>query len=228
MGSSDLREASARLVRDLQRGGRGRGFDIAARRFRGRDAVTNFRSPASSDDDDAAESAFLEAHSKAEIVDMLRKHTYDDELQQSRRKFLDGNGKRCESKTEIVNQNDGVSREHFPLPVTVTPSPTKGVLINLEDRTGKVWRFRYSYWNSSQSYVLTKGWSRFVKEKNLRAGDVVCFERSSGPDQQLYIDWKVRSGIEKTTSVQTVVRLFGVNIFNATTNANTNDAVGRR
>ncbi|KAL0698872.1 hypothetical protein Bca4012_054994 [Brassica carinata] len=172
---------------------------------------------------------------------------------QSRRKFLDGNGKRCESKTEIVNQNDGVSREvlfekavtpsdvgklnrlvipkqhaekHFPLPATtVSPSPssTKGVLINLEDRTGKVWRFRYSYWNSSQSYVLTKGWSRFVKEKNLRAGDVVCFERSTGPDRQLYIDWKVRSGTELINPVQNVVRLFGVNIFSATSNAGPND-----
>ncbi|CAA6673561.1 unnamed protein product [Spirodela intermedia] len=37
-------------------------------------------------------------------------------------------------------------------------------------RRGKQWRFRYSYWNSSQSYVMTKGWSRFVKEKRLDAG----------------------------------------------------------
>ncbi|KAF8097282.1 hypothetical protein N665_0292s0060 [Sinapis alba] len=230
-------------------------YDIAARRFRGRDAVTNFKSPAES------ESAFLEAHSKAEIVDMLRKHTYAEELQQSvKRKFLDGDGKRRESKTMMRNsheENDGVSREvlfekavtpsdvgklnrlvipkqhaekHFPLremTATVTPSSTKGVLINLEDGTGKVWRFRYSYWNSSQSYVLTKGWSRFVKEKNLRAGDVVCFERSTGPDRQLFIDWKVRSGMEQiTTPVQNVVRLFGVNIFNATTNAKPNDECG--
>uniref|UniRef100_A0A1J3EVQ3 AP2/ERF and B3 domain-containing transcription repressor TEM1 n=1 Tax=Noccaea caerulescens TaxID=107243 RepID=A0A1J3EVQ3_NOCCA len=223
-------------------------YDIAARRFRGRDAVTNFKSPAIEND---VESAFLDAHSKAEIVDMLRKHTYADELQQSKRKFLngDGNEKRCGSGTTMSHShgNDGGLRarevlfekavtpsdvgklnrlvipkqhaeKHFPLPattMTVTPSPTKGVLINLEDRTGKVWRFRYSYWNSSQSYVLTKGWSRFVKEKNLRAGDLVCFERSTGPDRQLYIDWKVRSGTEQTP-VQTVVRLFGVNIFNAT------------
>ncbi|KAG2269566.1 hypothetical protein Bca4012_062592 [Brassica carinata] len=239
-------------------------YDIAARRFRGRDAVTNFKSPpAALDGADDAESAFLEAHSKAEIVDMLRKHTYADELQQSKRKFLDGNGngKRCGSGTEMSDSrgNDGVSRarevlfekavtpsdvgklnrlvipkqhaeKHFPLPVmttavatAMTPSPTKGVLINLEDRTGKVWRFRYSYWNSSQSYVLTKGWSRFVKEKNLRAGDVVCFERSTGPDRQLFIDWKVLSGTEEVTPVQSVVRLFGVNIFNATTNAKSND-----
>ncbi|CAH2033925.1 unnamed protein product [Thlaspi arvense] len=225
-------------------------YDIAARRFRGRDAVTNFKSPAIDGTD--AESAFLDAHSKAEIVDMLRKHTYNDELQQSMRKFLDGNGNgKCfGSGTTMTHSegNGGVLRarevlfekavtpsdvgklnrlvipkqhaeKHFPLPALTTvtamnPSPTKGVLINLEDRTGKVWRFRYSYWNSSQSYVLTKGWSRFVKEKNLRAGDVVCFERSTGPDRQLYIDWKVRSGTEQQTPVQTVVRLFGVNIFN--------------
>ncbi|CAH8307984.1 unnamed protein product [Eruca vesicaria subsp. sativa] len=240
-------------------------YDIAARRFRGRDAVTNFKSPAAIDGADA-ESAFLDAHSKAEIVDMLRKHTYADELQQSKRKFLDGNGNGKRSGTAIT-VNDGVSRarevlfekavtpsdvgklnrlvipkqhaeKHFPLPamttatvvttaMTPSPSPTKGVLINLEDRTGKVWRFRYSYWNSSQSYVLTKGWSRFVKEKNLRAGDVVCFERSTGPDRQLYIDWKVQSGTEEITPVKSVVRLFGVNIFNATTNAIPNDGKKR-
>ncbi|KAJ4916627.1 AP2/ERF and B3 domain-containing transcription repressor TEM1 [Raphanus sativus] len=239
-------------------------YDIAARRFRGRDAVTNFKSPPATALDGAAdaESAFLEAHSKAEIVDMLRKHTYADELQQSRRKFLDGNGngKSGTATMSSSHGNDGVSRarevlfekavtpsdvgklnrlvipkqhaeKHFPLPAMTTatavtamaPSPTKGVLINLEDRTGKVWRFRYSYWNSSQSYVLTKGWSRFVKEKNLRAGDVVCFERSTGPDRQLYIDWRVQSGTEEITPVRSVIRLFGVNISNATTNAKSND-----
>jgi len=40
-----------------------------------------------------------------------------------------------------------------------------------------VWQFWYLYWASSQSYVLTKGWSRFVKDKGHRAGDVVDFYR---------------------------------------------------
>jgi hypothetical protein len=56
----------------------------------------------------------------------------------------------------------------------------KGLLLSFEDEAGKPWRFRYSYWTSSQSYVLTKGWSRYVKEKRLDAGDVVCFERVRG------------------------------------------------
>eukprot|EP00250_Pteridium_aquilinum_P028829 c37919_g1_i1 orf=2-427(+) len=45
-----------------------------------------------------------------------------------------------------------------------------------------MWRFRYSYWASSQSYVFTKGWSAFVKEKKLKAGDIVSFKRSLSND----------------------------------------------
>lgn len=221
-----------------------RAYDIAALRFRGPDAVTNFKPPAASDD---AESEFLNSHSKFEIVDMLRKHTYDDELQQSTR----GGRRRLDADTASSGVFDAKAREqlfektvtpsdvgklnrlvipkqhaekHFPLQsaangVSATATAAKGVLLNFEDVGGKVWRFRYSYWNSSQSYVLTKGWSRFVKEKNLKAGDTVCFQRSTGPDRQLYIDWKTRNVVNEVALFGPVVepiqmvRLFGVNIL---------------
>ncbi|KAL3824068.1 hypothetical protein ACJIZ3_020097 [Penstemon smallii] len=226
-----------------------RAYDIAAQRFRGRNAVTNFKSLLETD----METAFLNLHSKAEIVDMLRKHTYTDELEQSRRKYGDGTtscndgcpfsfsygGEYRENAREqlfekAVTPSDVgklnrlvIPKQHaeknFPLPTTTTTTTStstttssKGILLNFEDRGGKVWRFRYSYWNSSQSYVLTKGWSRFVKEKNLRAGDVVIFQRSTGPvgpNKQLYIDWKT-----KNDQVQ-IIRLFGVDIFEAPSNA---------
>lgn len=84
------------------------------------------------------------------------------------------------------------AEKYFPLD---SAANEKGLILNFEDRNGKPWRFRYSYWNSSQSYVMTKGWSRFVKDKKLDAGDIVSFQRGIGESgkDHLYIDWKHRS-----------------------------------
>ncbi|CAD6259888.1 unnamed protein product [Miscanthus lutarioriparius] len=84
------------------------------------------------------------------------------------------------------------AEKYFPLD---SAANEKGLLLSFEDRAGKLWRFRYSYWNSSQSYVVTKGWSRFVKEKRLDAGDTVSFCRGAGEAarDRLFIDWKRRA-----------------------------------
>jgi hypothetical protein len=85
------------------------------------------------------------------------------------------------------------AEKYFPL-ASSSAATENGLLLSFEDRNGKSWRFRYSYWNSSQSYVMTKGWSRFVKEKKLDAGDIVSFERGVGEfaKNRLYIDWRRR------------------------------------
>lgn len=121
------------------------------------------------------------------------------------------------------------AEKHFPLQLPAAAAVTgecKGVLLNFEDAAGKVWRFRYSYWNSSQSYVLTKGWSRFVREKGLRAGDTIVFSHSTyGQEKQLFIDCRktktattdaapapAAAPAEKPKEARVVVRLFGVDI----------------
>ncbi|KAM3271146.1 B3 domain-containing protein [Capsicum chacoense] len=84
------------------------------------------------------------------------------------------------------------AEKYFPL--DSSSNDKGGLLLNFEDSNGKPWRFRYSYWNSSQSYVMTKGWSRFVKEKKLDAGDIVSFQRGAGElsKHRLFIDWRRR------------------------------------
>jgi RAV-like factor len=237
-----------------------RAYDVAAQRFRGRDAATNFRPLADAGPDAAAELRFLASRSKAEVVDMLRKHTYFDELAQNKRAFAAattstslGNDNRSSSPacarehlfdkavtpSDVGKLNRLVipkphAERHFPLHLAAAAGgASTGVLLNLEDAAGKVWRFRYSYWNSSQSYVLTKGWSRFVKEKGLQAGDVVGFYRSAaGADSKLFIDCKLRPNSADTASttsrvgsspppapVAKAVRLFGVDLLTAPADA---------
>ncbi|KAK3153182.1 hypothetical protein QOZ80_2BG0168900 [Eleusine coracana subsp. coracana] len=78
---------------------------------------------------------------------------------------------------------------------TSSEGGNKGLVLSFEDRSGKAWRFRYSYWNSSQSYVMTKGWSRFVKDKRLGAGDTVAFARGAGDAAargRFFIDFRRR------------------------------------
>ncbi|KAL0913759.1 hypothetical protein M5K25_017243 [Dendrobium thyrsiflorum] len=59
----------------------------------------------------------------------------------------------------------------------VTADAVEELLLEFRDRMNKSWVFRYCYWRSSQSYVFTKGWNKFVKEMNLSARDTVVFYR---------------------------------------------------
>ncbi|XP_010461945.1 PREDICTED: AP2/ERF and B3 domain-containing transcription factor At1g51120-like [Camelina sativa] len=49
------------------------------------------------------------------------------------------------------------------------------VEIDFYDRAMRQWKFRYCYWKSSQSFVFTRGWNAFVKEKNLKEKDSIVF-----------------------------------------------------
>ncbi|PVH48549.1 hypothetical protein PAHAL_4G355000 [Panicum hallii] len=82
-----------------------------------------------------------------------------------------------------------LAERHLPLPGAAARAG--GTVLCFHDARGgeAAWRFRYSYWSSSQSYVMTKGWSRYVHDKRLAAGDTVSFCRDGA---RLYIDCRRR------------------------------------
>ncbi|RZC56030.1 hypothetical protein C5167_014883 [Papaver somniferum] len=70
------------------------------------------------------------------------------------------------------------------------PGLIDAIQLSFFDREMESWNFRYCYWRSSQSYVFTKGWIRFVKEKKLKATDVVTFykcECQNGAQKAFYM-----------------------------------------
>ncbi|XP_010463359.1 PREDICTED: AP2/ERF and B3 domain-containing transcription factor At1g50680-like [Camelina sativa] len=55
-------------------------------------------------------------------------------------------------------------------------------LVFYDRRTMRQWKFKYCYWKSSQSFVFTKGWNSFVREKKLKEKDVISFYICDVPD----------------------------------------------
>lgn len=62
------------------------------------------------------------------------------------------------------------------------------------ERSMRSWNFRYCYWKSSQSFVFTRGWNRFAREKKLKSRDRVIFSSYERSGQKLCIIDVVKDG----------------------------------
>ena len=99
------------------------------------------------------------------------------------------------------------AERHFLPPLLAGGAPRlASAMLRFEDGRGggKAWTFRFSYWSSSQSYVMTKGWSAFVRDRRLAAGDTISFCRAGA---RLFIDCRRRGGGRVVSSPATAVVL---------------------
>jgi len=176
--------------------------DLAAIHFRGLHAAFNFSARHYVSRRHHLE--FLASYSLVQVVAMLRTHTYQAELA---RFMVNGKARNHPEPTprkrlfeKVLTASDvGKGTLHrLVIPKChaerelpeLKKCEKKGMMLTFEDGGGeKVWRFKYCYWEGSKNYVLTKGWSHFVKEKGLKPGDVVAFYSSMSPNhKRLYIE----------------------------------------
>ncbi|KAA8522881.1 hypothetical protein F0562_009304 [Nyssa sinensis] len=70
------------------------------------------------------------------------------------------------------------------------------------DRLTRSWKFRYCYWKSSQNFVFTRGWYRFVKAKDMVVFSISECKNGSEEGQAFcMIDLKYNDGIESNGGV---------------------------
>ncbi|XP_051148702.1 AP2/ERF and B3 domain-containing transcription factor At1g50680-like [Andrographis paniculata] len=70
------------------------------------------------------------------------------------------------------------AEKYFPVVSSASRKSRRGsddLELVFVDRFMRSWKFRYCYWKSSQSFVFTRGWNGFAKEKGLKARDYVIF-----------------------------------------------------
>ncbi|KNA11116.1 hypothetical protein SOVF_138170 [Spinacia oleracea] len=86
-------------------------------------------------------------------------------------------------------------------------------LLGFKDLTGKLWTFLYTYSYDYQSYILAEGWSRFVEEKQLAAGDAVYFYHGVGGEDKykFFIHWNRRDDAAANKDLTTIADDFTAN-----------------
>jgi RAV-like factor len=217
-------------------------YDLAARCLHGTHAVTNLRSVPTSDMDREAELQFLKSHTTSDILSMLRRHTYHEELKRSRHMQCSSSSDatvnankarellffKAVSPGDVGPQNRLLvprqhAQKHFPLFGISSCASRRGVMINFEDEKGKIWKFRYAYWSSSATHVLNGGWAEFAREKGLKPGDMVQFWRVKDGlgEVHLFIECHTKRTMISPSPVldlptvlqpDKIIRLFGFNV----------------
>ncbi|PWA55131.1 AP2/B3 transcription factor family protein [Artemisia annua] len=186
-------------------------YDRALIKLRSSDAPRNFCWTEAT----VLEAEFQSLHNMETILAMIKEGSYQSTFDDFLLKTDKGNGKNlyvqksCGVSWRLLFQKEltlsDVSKlnrfvipkkhavTHFS-PVTDKPrGPDNNgeVMLSFYDVHGKLWKFRYCYWKSSQSFVFTRGWNQFVKEKGLMANDKITFyhysENLEKPDSWVFV-----------------------------------------
>ncbi|KAL8145294.1 AP2/ERF and B3 domain-containing transcription factor At1g50680-like [Apium graveolens] len=80
--------------------------------------------------------------------------------------------------------------------------PINDVELGFYDQSMKLWKFRYCYWRKNKSYSLSKGWRKFVQEKDLSSGDEVIFFKCERVEDTSVVDTYFMIDVQNANEVQ--------------------------
>ncbi|KAJ0229898.1 AP2/ERF and B3 domain-containing transcription factor [Hirschfeldia incana] len=175
-------------------------YDSANIKLRSFDANSHRNFPWS--DSTVHEPVFQKGYTTEAVLNMIKDHSYQREFQeflknrsqvvvgskQSRRDEESNKRFSCTQlfQKELTASDVGkLNRLVIPKKYAVKYLPfiseieegeiVEDVEVVFYDREMRPWTFKYCYWSSSQSFVFTRGWIGFVKEKRLKEKDVITF-----------------------------------------------------
>ncbi|KAL9686762.1 hypothetical protein QQ045_031155 [Rhodiola kirilowii] len=138
-----------------------------------------------------AEKETDEVYAKVRLVSVKgNEREYSDEFGLSGLNCVDGQEKPA-SFAKTLTQSDANNGGGFSVPrycaETIFPRldysadpPVQTILV--KDVHGEVWKFRHIYRGTPRRHLLTTGWSTFVSQKKLVAGDSIVFLRAENGD----------------------------------------------
>ncbi|KAK1395880.1 hypothetical protein POM88_005743 [Heracleum sosnowskyi] len=85
---------------------------------------------------------------------------------------------------------------------SVEERPVNDVELGFYDQSMTLWKFRYCYWRKSKTYSLSRGWRKFVEEKNLSSTDEVIFFKCERVEETSIVDTHYMIDVEYANKVQ--------------------------
>ncbi|KAI3812407.1 hypothetical protein L1987_17115 [Smallanthus sonchifolius] len=126
-------------------------YDRASMKFRGVDAPRNLPLTKST----LLEASFQSYYSIETILGMIKYGSYQAKFEGYQRVL------KADKESDIKVVAQGLANDE--------------VVLSIYDPQGRLWEFRYCYWKSSKSFVFTRGWNLFVKDKKLMPKDKIIF-----------------------------------------------------
>ncbi|XP_019166507.1 PREDICTED: auxin response factor 18-like isoform X1 [Ipomoea nil] len=145
-----------------------------------------------------------EVYAKLKLVPIGREHGFDDDVVLGSNTTAPDTAEKSNSFAKTLTQSDANNGGGFSVPrycaETIFPPLDYSAdppvqTVTAKDVHGETWKFRHIYRGTPRRHLLTTGWSTFVNQKKLVAGDSIVFLRANNGELFVGIRRAKKGGI---------------------------------